>query len=455
MLLEASSRKATAWWLASFILLSLVFASGVLKTNALPSWFVNSPTKPVNTRPNFDSFNEVMTTNVIDTTLLGLENSKGFLFQIPNSGKADPRVLDIQRPDLYRPDWIPGRNDLAKPAEYYRSQIGLQGRSYALAARSLNLPREQTYTVLRTFSAVALAAMLSVLIAFLYLQWGWEAAAASLAFCTLSTGFNLFSWSLHWVAFLQVAPTALMAALAMTLPSRSIVRPALFFGLFAIILIVKLASGYEFYTTTLAATVIPFFVVYATGRIPMKTLVAYSTVAISIGIIAFAATLAIFNVLYLDAFGESGLAWLSQRTTNWATQAGTGVYGQLVDVAKVAAINSIDIAGYGLPNGLLGAIALPFLFIAAKALATGKLNEEKARVAIVISAAFMASASWILLQFHHVSFHSRFSTILISFPFGIFLFAGIGRIWHLHRQRAPQRPFEHTFSDRELSRGSV
>ena len=422
------------WWLASFILLSLVFSSGVLKSNALPAVVGDYPTQVVNTRPNFDAVSEVLTMNMIDLTFYKLPNPTGFPFYV----RPDPRELDITRPELYSADWRPGVAAL-RTADYYRSQIGLQGRAYAAVAERLNLSRDQTYGIFRTFSAAALAAMLGVLIAFIFLLWGTEAAAAAFAFCVLSTAFNLFGWSLHWATFTQVAPTALMAAFALKAPMRSRASHALAFLGLSLLLIVTLACHYEFMTATLAATAMPFFMVYAAGRISTKALTGYVVAAFAAGVVAFVVTLAIHHSLYAAAFGDSGLAWMGQRTARWGPASLEGPIGFARDLGKVLAINSADIAGYGLPNGLLLLAGVPFLWVAAKGIAGRRMDDERVRLALVVSAALLGSLSWALVQFPHLAFHPRFSTLVMAFPLGIFLFAAMGRLLHLHRQERHRR----------------
>jgi hypothetical protein len=299
----------------------------------------------------------------------------------------------------------------------------------------MDLPRDQTYAVLNTFSAAALAAVLSVLILFIFRLWGNVPAAAALVFCLLSTGFNLFSWSLFWAVFLDLAPTAWMAIFALSLPSRSRIRHVLGFAVLAVLLILTLANGYEFMTTTMAAPAVPFFAIYAAGRITLKSLIRYVIATFLVGLAAFAVTLAIHNAFYVEAFGSSGFDWVGQRNARWTPSLTSFAP---IDVAKVLSINAVDISGVGLPNALLLLAGLPFLFIAARTVFARRSDQESSRIALLIGAAMLASLSWILLQFPHVAFHPRFSSILVSFPFGIFLCAGLARLWQL-RSRPGER----------------
>lgn len=421
--------EALWWWVFSFILLSLIYVTGVVSSSALPRVIGDYPTKPVNERPHFDAVSEAVTTNSIDLELIGEPNPKGFLRIV----RSDPRILDIEHPERYRPDWVPGRTELQQ-ADYYRSQIGVQGRTYSLLARAMGLERGETYRVLRTFISAALAAMLAVLVAMLYLAWGRAPAAAALIFCVFSTGFNLFAPSLHWSVFIHVAPAAVLALFAAKLPEPGWKARLLAFSVVGLFFFLKFGSGYEFMTATVAGATMPFFVAYAVGRITLASLARHVLAVLALGVVVFIATLLLHNQLFMSAFGESGLQWMGRRSAEWAGPPGVGPLGGLTDIAKLLAVNAIDIDGFGVPNAIFILAGLPFLFLAVKALLARKLSDERARVAIAITAALLASASWVVLQFPHVAYHARFATILMSFPYGILLFAGIARYWVLRRK---------------------
>lgn len=446
----ASGRNATGtkasllWWAASAILLAAIFISGVLRSNALPAWAGAYPTTPVNTRPYFDAVSETLIANPIDLAISGKRNPTGFLFSVTDDDEVDPRILDIDRLDRFQPRWQPDAAALARPS-YYRSQIGLQGRAYSFAAARMGLDRDATFAAFRMFAAAALAAVLAVIVAFIFSLWGTGPAAAALAFCAFATGFNLFAPSLHWVAFVHVAPTAVTAWLASRLPTASWPTRIGAFALAAAFMMAKFSCGYEFTTTTIAAAVVPFFVAFAAGRIALATLVRYAVAVLAVGVAGFAAVFTVHHFMHLAAFGQSGFGWMAQRSAVWGGVPLVGPLGQFGQIAKVLAVNAVDINGFGVPNALVLLAGLPFLFIAAKALLLREFDVERTRVAAVVAAAFLASASWPLLQFPHISFHPRFSAILVSFPFGLFLSAGLARLWQLRRgavasSAAPARP---------------
>jgi hypothetical protein len=56
----------------------------------------------------------------------------------------------------------------------------------------------------------------------------------------------------------------------------------------------------------------------------------------------------------------------------------------------------------------------------------------------VVAASFFASLSWVLVQPHHLLFHPRYATIVMAFPFGIFLAAAIPR-WQYSRGEPAMR----------------
>lgn len=427
-------RRAVTWWLLAFVLLTMVFTTGVLRSSALPRILGAYPTEPVNSAPYFDGVSEALIENPIDLRFSGLDSKLShFLFTVRSGDEVDPRIFDMDNPARYAPQWRPNRSELIHGSNY-RSQIGLQGRLYAAASEAIGLDRPQTYTLLRGFSAAMLAAMLATLIAGIASIWGRTAGLAALGFCLFATGFNLFAPRLYWVTFVHVAPTVVAALLAAGLPHRGRLAHATAFAAMALLFFAKFASGYEFMTVTIAAATIPFFLSFAGGRIPMKTLILYALAVVATGIAAFGVTLGIYEMLFRDAFGTSGLAYLQTRTDKTSGLPFMGPLGTPLQIAKVAVINTADVGGYGIPNFIVLAAGLPFTFVAAKALIARRFDDERARIAIAVSAALLASTSWMLLQFPHVSFHPRYSTILVAFPFGLVLAAALGRLWHLRRR---------------------
>lgn len=426
-------RRAAAWWLLTFVMLSLVFTTNLLHSSALPRILGTYPTEPVNSAPYFDGVSEALIQNPIDLRFSGLDSQlSDFLFTVRSGNAADPRIFDIQHPERFAPEWRPSRAELLRPG-YYRSQIGLQGRLYAAASEAMGLDRPRTFALLRGFSAAMLAAMLAVLVTGIAACWGRTAGLAALGFCVFATGFNLFAPRLYWVTFVHVGPTAVAALLASGLPGRGRTAHAAAFAAMALLFVAKFASGYEFITVTIAAATIPFFLSFAAGRIPMKTLILYAAAAVATGIAAFGVTLGIYDMLFRAGFGTSGLAYLATRTGETSGLPLMGPLGSPLQIAKVAVINAADIGGYGIPNFIVLAAGLPFAFVAARALARRRFEDERTRIAIAVAAALLASTSWLLLQFPHVSFHPRYATILVAFPYGLVLAASLGRLWHLRR----------------------
>lgn len=427
-------RHTASWWLFAFAVLTLVFTTGFLHSSALPSILGKYPTDVVNRAPNFDNVSEALIENRIELRFVGLETRfSEFLFTVRKGNEVDPRIFDIERPERYDPGWRPNRADL-EARSFYRSQIGLQGRVYAAASTAIGLGREQTYTVLRTFNTLMLAAMLATLVTGLASVWGRPAGFAALGFCIFATGFNLFAPRLYWVMFVHVAPTVVTALFAMRLPRRGLPAHVAAFVAIMLLFVAKFASGYEFMTVTIAAATLPFFVAFAGGRIPIGSMIAYAAAVVAIGIAAFGVTLGLHDMLFWNAFGESALAFLQGRNESTFGLPFTGPLGTPLQMAKVAVINTADIGGYGVPNFIALAAGLPFAWIAARALVRRDFADERARIALVVSAALLASTSWMLLQFPHVSFHPRYSTILVAFPYGIVLAAALGRLWQLRRE---------------------
>jgi hypothetical protein len=415
------------WWVALTLVLGLVYSSAILRSNTVPIWAGNYPTLAVNSHPHFDRVSEVLVMNPIDAAVAGVPIEKDFLFHV----QSDPRVLDVNHLDRYQPEWIPSADLLSKP-DYYRTQIGVQGWVYVEVTKALGVGRDTAFAIFWTLNAFFLAAVLAIFIRFIYIIWGREAAIAAAAFSALSTGLNVFSWSMFWLAFLDIAPAAAATFLALRLPVRSWVRtlPS-FLGLLALFLL-TFANGYEAMTVTISSVAVPFVIVFAAGRIPFKTMIGYASAAVALGVASFAAALAAHHFLYMNAFGGSGIDWVFSRTEHWGPE--SPYAPSLVGLGKILVVNAVDIARVGLPVLLLVLLAAPFVFKAARSLLTLRRDDESDRIALAVTAALMSSASWPLVQFAHVAFHSRYMSLVMAFPFGLVLMGALGRMWAMRRE---------------------
>jgi hypothetical protein len=428
-MLFTSRRKIAGWWFGSFILLCAVFVSGVFEHDALPALIGKYPTAPLNTRPYFDQISETLVDNAIDQALLGLPtHTGGFMFHLAQ----DPRHLQIGSPEQYRPEWRPGAEDF-RGAIAYRSQFGLPARLYAAAAPRLGLDREQTFRIFHAFSAAMLACMLAIIVAFIAAAWGTGAALASLTFATFATGFGLFAPSLYWSTFLHVAPTALVAATAS--PARApawhkqLLWPAL-----AAVFCAKFLSGFEFGTVTIASATIPWFALYSVNAVPLRVCLRQAGAVAGLGILGFCAALLVFDAAHRQAFGTSGLDHLAERSMAWGLRPPMSLNESLLQILKVLVVNVVDVSGYGVPVAAVAVAGILASLYAAKRARTG-LSEETERIALALAASFLASVSWVLVQPHHLLFHPRYATIVLAFPFGMFLAAAIPRLQSSRRER--------------------
>ncbi len=412
----------------SFLLLFAVFASGVLGSSALPRVLGRHVTQPVNARPYFDLSSEILVKNSVDARLMAVRrHTTGFMFRVPD----DPRFLDVDRPARFRPDWQPSAEVLDRSvSNVYASQLGLQARSYAFVAGLLDLSRPRTFAVLSALCAAALAAALAQLIVFMRNAWGSAAAASMAAFSLLSTGFNLFSTSLYWSTFLHVAPTAVVAAAAPRLREMSGARRLLVWIAVGACFVAKFLSGFELMSVTISAAALPFRVLVAARRRRLRETDRCAALVCAVGAVSFAVAVGIYDVLYREAFGTGGLAYLAGRSNHWIASS-AGAAGPIGQAVRVLATNSVDVAGYGLPTALALLPGMLLVFLALRGGLASRLEDVGARTALVGAAALCASASWLLLQPKHLLFHPRYATILVAFPYGMFASAAVARLWAL------------------------
>jgi hypothetical protein len=431
-MLFASRRNTGGWWLGSFILLCAVFLSGAFNNDALPALIGRYPTAPLNTRPYFDQISETLVDNAIDKALLGLPaDTAGFMFHLIQ----DPRHLQISSLEQYRPEWRPGAEDL-RSVTAYRSQFGLPARLYAAAAPRLGLDRDRTFRLFHSFSAVMLAGMLAVIVAFVGAAWGTGAALASLTFSMFATGFSLFAPSLYWSTFLHVAPAALVAATACRTGKpawqKQLLWPAL-----AVLFCAKFLSGFEIATVTIASATIPWLVLYSVDAVPLRESLRQAAAVAAVGILGFCAALVVFDAAHRQAFGTSGLEHLAERSMAWGLRPPMSLNESLLQILKVLVVNVVDVSGYGVPVAIIALAGILASLYAARGFWKG-LSEARERIALVVAASFFASLSWVLVQPHHLLFHPRYATIVMAFPFGIFLAAAIPR-WQYSRGEPAMR----------------
>jgi hypothetical protein len=423
-------RASLFWWLAAFSILSAAFLSGVLRSQALPVWIGDYPSRPVNERPHFDRSSEFLVENMIDIRLLGVAPPPGgFMFRI----EPDPRMLDVDRLRAYDGYWVPKASDLSRQS-VYKSQFGLQGRVYPAAAEALELRRQDAVQLLQSANALLLAAMLATILLLFRKEWGAAAALSALAFCVFSTGFNLFAPSLYWITFVHVAPAAILSLAILGGAHRRLAwlgAYSLVFVLFAI----KLSSGYEFMTATVGGAVLPFLVSYGAGRIGWRALLVHAAALNAVGLAAFAVCLAAYNLHFQATFGESGIAYLLSRSDEWGAPAVQSAVDLLRNFSKVLLINFVDVGGYGLPNALPLAAGGLFVLLGVRALFLRLTEEASSRLFLAIAGGFLISIAWAALQPQHILFHPRYSSILMSYPFGLLLVAGMVRLLQLARAR--------------------
>ena len=393
-------------------------------------WIGDYPSRPVNERPHFDRGSEFLVENMVDSRLAGIAPpAGGFMFRI----EGDPRWLDVNRPAAYDGYWVPAPEDLRRQS-VYKSQIGLQGRVYPAVAAALGLRRDNAVALLHSANALLLAAMLATILLLFRKAWGGAAALGAMAFSIFSTGFNLFAPSLYWIAFVHVAPAALLSLALILETNGTLAWIGVYCAVFALFA-TKLLSGYEFMTATVGGAALPFLVLYGTGKIGHRSLLAHGAALLATGVAAFVACLAVYQLHFQSTFHASGIAYLLSRSNEWGAPLGEGAAGFVRNMSKVMLINSVDVGGYGVPNAVPTAMGGLAVLLGARALLLRRSDEASARIVLAIAGGFLISVAWAVLQPQHILFHPRYSTILLSYPFGLLLAAGAIRLVDLARAR--------------------
>jgi hypothetical protein len=189
----------------------------------------------------------------------------------------------------------------------------------------------------------------------------------------------------------------------------------------------KFLSGFEFGTVTIASAPIPWFVLYSVNAAALRECLRQAGAVAGLGILGFCAALFVFDAAHRQAFGTSGLDHLAERSMAWGLRPPMSLNESLLQILKVLVVNVVDVSGYGVPVAVVALAGILASLYAAKGVWTG-LSQEGERIALMLAASFLASLSWVLLQPHHLLFHPRYATILLAFPFGMFLAAAIPRL---------------------------
>lgn len=382
-----------------FIFFSIFFIQQ--RSNVLPFFLSHYPTYEVNGRPNFDSSSESLVLNRIDFETFHLDYPSKFqLWRVDNDRRA---FGDFNSPNWVAPDYKARVNSrYLIDGEPYTSQIGYQSLAWAKISKAFQLDRGN-YAPLHILHIAILSAIFTIILMWIRSRFGTSKSLISAFFVCASTGLAVFSMSLYWTIALFFMPMCISALYA---NSRSIpffvILPALFLTFF-----LKFTAGYEFISVIVILAVLPIIV--DIPRIGMKICVARSFAIFSISLLAFTASLVLYNHLFVFDFGVSGFNQIASRSSSWmAFLSGNNSMNYWVgQVAKILMVSIISFDKFGIPIGVFLPLYVLMVFSFWKKM---PVDERLLTIGTVA-----ASSSWFILQLGHLLFHPRYAS-LVTFP---------------------------------------
>lgn len=381
------------------LLISINF--GQYRANTLPFFLIDYPTYEINGRPHFDSTSESLVLNRIDFESLDLEYPSTFQLW---------RVSRDQRDfgDASSSDWAAPNYELVTKPDYllngvpYVSQVGLQSFLWAKLSVALGL-ENGNYAALRLLHITMLSLIFTNIL--MWVRWKFgpaQAAWSAFAICT-STGVAVFASSLYWsiaLFFLPMWITSLYARF-------SIVPFPYFIGALFAAFLVKFSSGYEFISTVVILAALPALA--DVSRIGFKRCIIQCVTILFTALMAFAASLALYDILFLREFDRSGLEHILSRSSSWTglDSGGTSLRFWAGQAARTLSMSAVSIDRFGVPIAVL---LLAYLFLTLRFWRNIPIDER-----VFMFGGLAATASWYVLQSGHILFHPRYSS-LIMFP---------------------------------------
>lgn len=409
-------RQLTHSAATSYFLFALVLFAGLAflqrDGNALPFFYKDYPTYPVNGEKHFDRNSENLVLNRIDFAARDIPYP--YHFHLWRSGPRETGPAEQQSDTSPLPDTA-----LDQPhGAPYRSQIGVQAWFWAGLTEWLDI-RDGSYQLQKALSVLFASLLAAVLLVWVRKNLGALPSLAGLAFLTFSTGMNLFAGSLYWSLWLFLLPLAVTCLLDM-LDIRN--RYVLFIATLPAFF-VKFLAGYEFITVIVLAAMTPyawdFFIRHSKAAAFRAAIVGASSMG------AFLLSFLCYEWLFRADFGLSGIDHLLGRSQAWSVLQTLEDRGLTpgIQAAKLLTMNFLDLNGYGIPLGVcLLAIALALIHAR---------NQLRAAEMGFLLFLLLGSTSWLFIQPGHLLFHPRYATLVFSLPFGLFAVGLLARLFEV------------------------
>ncbi|HEY5982460.1 MAG TPA: hypothetical protein VIU38_03240 [Anaerolineales bacterium] len=338
----------------------------------------------------------------------------------------------------------------------YPSVIGAQGIAFGLLDRLTSFAPGYQLKLLRGLMAVLSAAVLSLLVLWLYHEFGWTAAVLSTLFMLLSEWLTFYGGSLYWAAWAFYLPVAAMGLYLFNPRHRETDArfPALLIT--GTVLTKCLFNGFEFITPPLLMIFAPILYYALNERWPRGHFVAFSIKTAAYASLGVLIALAI--LLAQGAAAEGGwaqsvgyLAYTIGKRTLGSPESYSGViadslsaptgpvlWNYVVGRAIILPIGRLmPFAGPALPRTVDVSylfIFILFLVITAAYLLTLRGNAaslDRSKVLALMATTWLsllAPLSWFVLFKAHAYIHSQLDFIVWQMPFTLLGFGLCGAI---------------------------
>lgn len=371
--------------------------------NALPFFYKDYPTYENSGKEYFDSVSESLVLNRIDFNTLSIEYK--FKFNLWRSNQEVRAFAVDGDGKKYNKDYVTAPEYLLD-GQPYRSQIGAQSLFFAKISPLLG-EDHGSYFLIKIFSVFLLSICLAIILLWMRNNFGPTPSVISLLFVGLSTGVNIFSYSLYWSIWLFILPLSIVCLLEILK-----VRNTYYIFLIAFpVFLFKFTSGYEFITIIVFAAMTP----YAWDFIVNKNHTSLIRV-VSIGlssVAAFLTSILIYSTFFLSDFNSSGVDNIFSRSDSWSLKhLGDMSINPWTQTTKILIMNFIDLNGYGMPLGV-------FIILTLAVIITIRNKIQSTDIYFLVFL-FFGSISWAIVQPGHILFHPRYATLMFFIPFGLF-----------------------------------
>ncbi|HXD86766.1 MAG TPA: hypothetical protein VN641_09740 [Urbifossiella sp.] len=325
----------------------------------------------------------------------------------------------------------------------YPSQVGLTGIGLAAIQNATGI---RGATLCQTAAAGFALLTALVVAAILAAAQHWLGAPSGDIACVLAAStpiFLPFAPSLYWAPWLLLAPFALVWCFYPK--AETSVRKAMLFAAVGVAAMAKALCGYEYITAVIAAPVAAAWFHQHSLQQPWTLRAKWAFGLVSVGLLGFAAAMALHVVQQERVLGQDGIAVIRNRAiartasdpqAEAALAGGSGAMGpsrlafaascfwEYFDQRAVSVAGGFGRWQKDVPLKGICLAALAFAITAV--LAHRRIPREAVALAGAVVLGFAASVSWQILAVNHMCVHRHLNMIVFTVPLLPLAYLAIG-----------------------------